>query len=896
MAAAGRARVIVELAATAPAEATAGPTERDIESAVAGLLDELPPDSHDGDRRYRSIPAAATTVTPTGLARLAASPRVVRIVPDRASEVDLAQSAPMVEAPAVWARGFTGTGQTIVVIDTGVDATHPFFGGRVVDGACFSTSFASAHATAVCPGQDPTHAVGIGAGGPCPIATPTGQCAHGTHVAGIAAGGRATTGSGIAPGAELISLAVFSRFDDPSLCRGAATCALAYVSDQLAALDYVNTTLAPAHTVAAVNMSIGGLPSATSCDGDVRKPVIDALRGKGIATVVAAGNNGLRTELSAPACISSAISVGATLDTADSVASYSNASTRLSLLAPGSSIVSSIPGGRFASLSGTSMAAPHVTGAIALLRQAVPALTVDDALHALRSTGVPDAVAPGVFVPRIRIDHALDALALVVDTTTDAVDADPGDGRCATLAGACGVRAAIQEANARPGPQTISLAAATRYHLSIEPTGPTGSGNDAFDTAASGDLDITGDVVIEGHGATIDAGGIDRVFDVRGTAAVTLDQLVVTGGRTAGQAGDAGATDRDGGGIAVNAGAATLVATTLIGNTAGGWGGGASVTTGSLTMMGGRAVYNRARSGGAVGAAEGSTVVLGSSLVAANRADAGGGVRSAGRATIADTTIAVNDAPAFGGGVAASGPLTIVASSVSGNTGLVGGGVVSANRADIRNTRVSSNRALAGGGLVNGGTATVARVTVADNVALVGGGILNTSGPLTVDTSTVSGNAAPVGAAVLNGGTRSGWAGELVMVDTTVADNRGEGLVNDAGATASVTNSILASPVSSAPPGPGGNCSGVIASGGYNLTSDLTCGFDAAGDEEDTPVALGPLVDNGLAPAFGPAPLTRMPLPGSPAIDSGKPGCGGTDQRGLPRPQGAACNKGSVDN
>ena len=92
--------------------------------------------------------------------------------------------------------------------------------------------------------------------------------------------------------------------------------------------------------------------------------------------------------MAAPACISSAISVGAT-DSSDSdaVSNYSNSATFLSLLAPGSTISSSIPGGGYTDKDGTSMAAPHVAGAWALMKQAYPAATVDEILDSLRSTG-----------------------------------------------------------------------------------------------------------------------------------------------------------------------------------------------------------------------------------------------------------------------------------------------------------------------------------------------------------------------------------------------------------------------------------------------------------------------------------------------------------------------------
>jgi hypothetical protein len=88
----------------------------------------------------------------------------------------------------------------------------------------------------------------------------------------------------------------------------------------------------------------------------------------------------------------------------------------------------------------------------------------------------------------------------------------------------------------------------------------------------------------------------------------------------------------------------------------------------------------------------------------------------------------------------------------------------------------------------------------------------------------------------------------------------------------------------------GGDCDGMIASGGHNLSSDNTCGLSAAGDMMNTNPLLGPLEDNG-----GPT-LTHLPLPHSPAINNGdNNGCPTTDQRGIVRPQKGICDIGAVE-
>src|SRR5207247_1835953 len=114
---------------------------------------------------------------------------------------------------------------------------------------------------------------------------------------------------------------------------------------------------------------------------------------------------------SVPACVSTAVSVGATTKY-DQVAYFSNVAPFLSLFAPGVSITSSFAGGGFAIASGTSMAAPHVAGTWAVLKQAKPTASVDEILQALSGTGVmiEDTLAEtGTTRPRIQVDLALSA-------------------------------------------------------------------------------------------------------------------------------------------------------------------------------------------------------------------------------------------------------------------------------------------------------------------------------------------------------------------------------------------------------------------------------------------------------------------------------------------------------
>src|SRR5438034_3664019 len=273
------------------------------------------------------------------------------------------------------------------------------------------------------------------------------------------------------------------------------------------------------------------------------------------------------------------------------------------------------------------------------------------------------------------------AVTFVVNTTADTADDVPGDGICADSGGACSLRAAVQEANALAGPDTIVLSAAT-YVLS-------GAAGD--DVALSGDLDITGDLTLTGAATAstiIDGGGVDRVLDIDPSGAgvnVTISNLTVRGGNAAGEAG---------GGIR-NRGTLSLSNVTLAANSAG-------INGGGLLNFG--------------------TLTLTNTTVSGNTAGTdGGGIYNSGGST-----------------------LTITASTVSGNSangiGRNGGGIFNASAATLTNVTVSGNSANSGGGGVfnSGGTAALANVTLADNAATLGGGISNPAGTVTLTNTLVA--------------------------------------------------------------------------------------------------------------------------------------------------------------
>lgn len=307
--------------------------------------------------QFKTIPYLSVEVDAAGLQALAASPLVANLTENITFTAALADSTPLMGGTAAQQQGYDGTGQTIAILDDGVFKNHPFFGGRIIAEACF---------TADCP-------VTVGDGVAIPPLT---SHDHGTHVAGIAAG-KGESFSGMAPGANIIAVRVL-------------TGPTGTLDDIIEGLEHVYT-LRNAYKIAAVNMSIQGpLYSPPNCDTAFPSltTAINNLHDAGIAVVVSSGNSSSSTQIAIPACISNSISVGNTTK-ADAVNASSNSASNLDLLATGTDINSSIGNNLFGLKSGTSMAAPHVAGAIAILRQHDSSLTPADILTALQDTGTP---------------------------------------------------------------------------------------------------------------------------------------------------------------------------------------------------------------------------------------------------------------------------------------------------------------------------------------------------------------------------------------------------------------------------------------------------------------------------------------------------------------------------
>jgi len=244
--------------------------------------------------------------------------------------VQIPDGIAMIRAHQYWDNGYTGTGQVIAVLDTGVDASHPALAGRIVGGQNFSSSYN---------------------GDPWNYADDEG---HGTHVAGTIAACREI--SGVAPDAQLLIVKVLNSEGKGNYL------------DIISGINYAINWRSPSgNRVTAMCMSLGG-PNDYILLHDAVKRAVNA----GIMIVCAAGNDGdgdaATDEYAYPGRYPEVVSVGATTAIAE-IPSFSNSHDEIDLVAPGSAILSSVPGGGYAKLWGTSMAAPHVAGAVALIAQ-----------------------------------------------------------------------------------------------------------------------------------------------------------------------------------------------------------------------------------------------------------------------------------------------------------------------------------------------------------------------------------------------------------------------------------------------------------------------------------------------------------------------------------------------
>ncbi len=414
-----------------------------IASGVSSALASIDQGSVTLLKTFSTIPSAVLKVDAAGLHALEDSSAVAYIEEDKliplpeAVDADngavpplLSTSTTVIGADQAWSAGYDGSGWYVAILDTGILNSHTFFSTKTIVEACFSTKDDTYNPNArLCPDGSDSQ---TGTGAAALYSSSYSGYDHGVHVAGIAAGHMSDNSlNGVAKGANIIAVNVFSDGFTSS------SSVLSYQSDQILGLEYVYS-LRNTYSIAAANMSLGGGQYYATCDGDSTSltTAIGNLRDAGIATVIAAGNEGYCDSISSPGCISKGVAIGAT-NNSDVRASFSNWRDELvPLFAPGVSIYSAVGSGddAFGYKSGTSMATPHVCGAWAILKQKANSATVDTVLSAFSNTGATvsfdgNCSSPTGINRRISVLDALNTLATASADQPDILWRNPDNGK-----------------------------------------------------------------------------------------------------------------------------------------------------------------------------------------------------------------------------------------------------------------------------------------------------------------------------------------------------------------------------------------------------------------------------------------------------------------------------------
>jgi subtilisin family serine protease len=349
----------------------------DIASQRDQLLQALPIPYADISWQYQQLPLfGLKSVSPALLDALLLNPLVTAVYEDLKILPHVIESVPLVGGDKLQAVGVGGANTAVVVLDTGVNYTRSEFGNCTGPGTPASCRVPVAFDTA-------------------PNDSQLDDNGHGTNVSAIVAT--------VADKTSIIGIDVFNGTSASS-------------SDVIAGIDWAIANRAT-YNIRAINMSIGAGTKKTSLcsNGNPFQTPINTAHGDGIAVVASAGNSAFIDGLEIPACSANAVSVGATYDqsssgwnwgictdapaTVDTVTCFSNSASFLSLLAPGAIITA---GG--SQKGGTSQAAPHVSGAMAILAGLYPTETPVDWLARLKNTGVSITdTRNGITKPRINI-------------------------------------------------------------------------------------------------------------------------------------------------------------------------------------------------------------------------------------------------------------------------------------------------------------------------------------------------------------------------------------------------------------------------------------------------------------------------------------------------------------
>jgi PGF-pre-PGF domain-containing protein len=323
-------------------------------------------------RRFSLVNSFSASLSKSEIEKLEKNENVEKIYYPKSFSVALQDSAPQINADDVWTKqinsvNITGSNEAICILDTGINANHPAFSGRIIAQHCYESLAPR------CPNNQTEDTNASDDNG------------HGTHVAGIAAASGVI--NGVARGANIVAIKMMNSAgsgDELDLDEGLEWC--------------INN--ASIYNITAISMSLGTKYTFSDyCDDSgLTNALINQAIAKNITVLVAAGNNAtVLNQVAWPACIQNVTAVGGVDKNNNIFSTFSRWNKTNFILAPGVDINSTCGSGScsggYTTMQGTSMATPHVAGAVALLQQYSKlknnrTLTAREVFNALKNTGV----------------------------------------------------------------------------------------------------------------------------------------------------------------------------------------------------------------------------------------------------------------------------------------------------------------------------------------------------------------------------------------------------------------------------------------------------------------------------------------------------------------------------